>query len=289
MSRTEPHIDNADQTTLRGAVGLVRTVPRRMVSVEPFFMEFIAGVEDVLRPQGVSVMLAVTATLADEIETYRRWAKGGMVGAVVVVNVTADDPRPAVLAQLGMPAVFVGHPTEESQGPCVYADDASGMDAVVEHLVERGHKHIAHVTGPKELLHSIERSKVLDALAGAYQYDVTTVEGDYSDTSGEALTKELLELNPRPTAIVYHNDVMAVAGLHAIVEAGLRVPEDVALVAWDDSALCRLTQPALTTAAVDVFGMGRTSGQLLLESAQGNVQREPVVLKPRLIVRGSTM
>lgn len=279
------------QPILRGAVGMVRTAPRRMVSVEPFFMEFIDGVESVLRPLGVSVMLAVTESVEEEIETYRRWATNGTVGGVLVMNVMEADPRPAILRELGLAAVLVGYAEDTHGFASVFADDETGMRDVVAHLIERGHTKIAQITGPAHYRHTAIRVRVLRELALEHDLDITTLAGDYSDSSGGALTRVLLESKEPPTAIIYHNDLMAVAGLHELRELGMTAPGDVALVAWDDSALCTLTQPALTTAAVDVFGMGRASGRQLMESvgAAGALEPvEPVVLAPTLIVRGST-
>lgn len=276
-------------SVLRGAVGLVRTAPRRMVSVEPFFMEFIDGAESVLRPLNVSVLLAVTSTIDEEIETYRRWAASGMVGGVLVMNVMDNDPRPPVLAELGLAAVLVGKSGDPLGFPSVYADDEIGMRAVIEHLVSLGHTQIAQITGPCQYRHTSSRVKVLAELSKVHSLDITTLTGDYSDDSGEALTNVLMSSKQPPTAIIYHNDVMAVAGLHALRRRGVNVPGDVALVAWDDSALCRLSQPPLTTATLDVFEMGRQSGLVLADEAEGNQQQHPIVLAPALTARESTV
>lgn len=276
-------------SVLRGAVGLVRTAPRRMVSVEPFFMEFIDGAESVLRPLNVSVLLAVTSTIDEEIETYRRWAASGMVGGVLVMNVMDNDPRPPVLAKLGLAAVLVGKSGDPLGFPSVYADDEIGMRAVIEHLVSLGHTQIAQITGPSQYRHTSSRVKVLAELSKVHSLDITTLTGDYSDDSGEALTNVLMSSKQPPTAIIYHNDVMAVAGLHALRRRGVNVPGDVALVAWDDSALCRLSQPPLTTATLDVFEMGRQSGLVLADEAEGNQQQHPIVLAPALTARESTV
>lgn len=289
-STPTPHLSNSElDPLLRGAVGLVRTAPRRMVSVEPFFMEFIDGVESVLRAQNVSVLLAVTETIEEEIETYRRWAAGQMVGGVLVMNVMEEDPRLLVLQELGLAAVLVGLAKDPLGFPSVHADDAAGMREVVAHLRAQGHSRIAQITGPAQYSHTATRVRVFNELAAEHGLDITTVTGDYSEHSGEALTQVLIGSKRPPTAIIYHNDVMAVAGLHALRGAGVRVPQDVALVAWDDSALCRLTQPPLTTAALDVFGMGRRSGVVLADEWVGRGQSSPVVLTPVLTARGSTL
>lgn len=287
MDDTTAHVEQL--TTLKGAVGLIRTAHRRMVSVEPFFMDFIDGVEHVLRPYGLSTLLAVTQTIDEEIETYRRWATSDIVGGVLVMNVLEDDPRLEVLQELGIPAVMVGYAHPDYDFPAVYANDAVGMRAVIEHLSQLGHTRIAQVTGPENLLHTHVRVRELSQFSDSLGLDVVTAYGDYSEAAGESLTNELFDSANPPTAVVFHNDVMAVAGLRAIQARGLAVPLDVAVVAWDDSAVCRLTQPPLTTAAVDVFGMGRAAALALVDESRGVAQEAPVVLDPVLLVRGSTV
>lgn len=283
-------VKNSDAgSVLRGAVGLVRTAPKRMNTVEPFFMEFIAGVESVLNPLGISVMLAVTDSVEAEIATYRRWAEQSTVGAVLVTNLMVDDPRSAVLEALGLRAVLVGEPAQDSFFPSVFASDTYAMNLVVEHLAGLGHSRIAHITGPQRFRHTATRSRVLAQLAGEYSLEITEFEGDYSDTVGESLTKKAMQGSGRPTAMIYDNDVMAVAGLHALHSLGIDVPSQVAVVAWDDSPLCRLTQPPLTTATLDVFDMGANAARVLLDDAAGVVQDGAVEMRAKLIVRGSSV
>ncbi|WP_084618099.1 LacI family DNA-binding transcriptional regulator [Jonesia quinghaiensis] len=283
-----PHTTTQPPVLPRGAVGLIRTAPRRMVTVEPFFMEFITGVESGLTPHGVSVLLAVVEDLTAEMNTYRRWAATGMVDAVLVVNLQHNDPRPALLIELGIPAVLVGAPQPNIALPSVHADDAAAMTTVFNHLAQRGHRKIAHICGPTTYDHTLARQTALAALAAAQGVRVDTFEGDYSDTSGEHLTEQALRAVPPPTAIIYDNDVMAVAGLHAARSAGLRVPHDVAIVAWDDSPLCRLTEPPLTTATLDIFAMGQHAAASLLAFVATGEVHDPVVVTATLNARDST-
>ncbi|ACV09398.1 LacI family DNA-binding transcriptional regulator [Jonesia denitrificans] len=291
MVNTVGHLDSgASDAALfpQGAIGLIRTAPRRMVTVEPFFMEFIAGVESELTPLGVSVLLAVVEDVDAECETYRRWASMGMVDAVLVVNIHANDPRPHLLHELGIPAVLVGQWSGPPEFPSVTANDAAAMTAVFSHLAEGGHRKIAHITGPAQYAHTQQRCEVLDVLARQRGIRVLTFEGDYSDTSGELLTTEALASDPPPTALIFDNDVMAVAGLHAVRSAGKKVPDDVAIVGWDDSPLCRLTEPPLTTATLDIFAMGQQAARSLVTSLKTGDVGAPTLMTATLNARGST-
>lgn len=250
---------------MNGAVGLVLARPARLLGVEPFFMEFIAGIEERLAERDLSVLLHVVAEHDAEIAAYRRWASRGLVDAVVMVNPTADDPRPAVLAELALPTVVVG----DSNLPCVRTDHAGPVAEALGHLLDLGHRRIARVTGPAALQHTAARTAALLAGCAEAGVEPVIVEGDYSEEAGAKLTTALLSLSAPPTAILYDNDVMAVAGLAAAAALGVAVPAELSLVAWDDSTLCRLASPALTTMSVDVHQFGVLVAESVLERVDG--------------------
>ncbi|MFD4668623.1 LacI family DNA-binding transcriptional regulator [Lentzea sp. NPDC058450] len=248
-----------------GAVGLVLARPAHLLGVEPFFMEFIAGIEERLAQRDLSVLLHVVADHEAEIAAYRRWAARGLVDAVVMVNPVVDDPRPAVLSEIALPTVVVG----DSYLPSVRTDHTGPIAEALGRLLELGHRRIARVTGPGALAHTRARTEAL--LAGCAQagVDPVVVEGDYSEEAGAKLTAALLTSLEPPTAILYDNDVMAVAGLAAATALGIAVPEQLSLVAWDDSTLCRLASPALTTMSVDVHQFGVSVAESVLELVDG--------------------
>jgi DNA-binding LacI/PurR family transcriptional regulator len=275
-------VSNAVPST--GVVGLVLARPLRLLGIEPFFMEFIGGIDERLAERDLSVLLHVVNTHEDEIAAYRRWAADHLVDAVVVVNRTEDDRRPAVLRELGLPAVLVGAPDEASSLPAVRTDDAGPVREALAYLLGLGHRRIARVSGPATLLHTQARSAALREVCA----EAVTLEGDYSEEAGAKLTAELLDREHRPTAILYDNDVMAMAGLAAAAERGVAVPDELSLIAWDDSTLCRLAVPPLTTMSVDVHQFGRAVAESVVELVDG----EPVTPRwsptAHLVERAST-
>lgn len=277
-----------DRRARPGAIGMVRTSSRRVVSVEPFFMEFIAGAEEVLSEDGLSVLLAVVADEEAEHAMYARWAASGIVDAVLVMNVLVDDPRPELLDRLGLPAVAVGSWAGPPPLPSVRADDASAMEVVADYLLRLGHRSIAHVTGPPGYLHTRDRVTTLARVCARHAITPMTIEGDYSDLVSAQITRTLLTGPDRPTVIVYDNDVMAVAGLHVARELGVAVPQELSLVGWDDSALCQLTLPPLTTMSLDVHLLGRLAGSAVLATLAGSPPQDHPVVPAVLSVRGST-
>ena len=278
----------ATPTESVGAVGLVLARPARLLGAEPFFMEFIAGIEERLSERGLSVLLHVVAAHDAETAAYRRWAAHHLVDAVLLVNRTVDDPRLAVLREVGLPTIVVGEPSPDLAMPAVRSDDAGAMEEALAHLLELGHRHIARISGPQALLHTRARSAALLAGCHAAGVEPVVLEGDYSEESGAKLTAALLTRDERPTAILYDNDVMAVAGLATAKEFGVPVPDELSLLAWDDSTLCRLASPALTTMSVDVHQFGTSVAESVLELIDG----EPVVERwspaATLVQRGSS-
>ncbi|PJE95244.1 LacI family transcriptional regulator [Streptomyces carminius] len=286
-------------TGFPGAVGLVLARPARLLGAEPFFMEFIAGIEERLAERGLSVLLHVVADEEAEIAAYRRWAARELVEAVLVVNRTVGDRRPSVLRELGLPAVLVGEGGADgpggtdgggsgTAGPVVRTDDAGPVHEALARLLDLGHRRIARVGGPANLLHTRARTAALTEGCRAAGIEPVVVEGDYSEEAGGRLTKALLRGPDAPTAILYDNDVMAVAGLAAAKELGIAVPERLSLVAWDDSTMCRLASPPLTTMSVDVHRYGVLVAESALELIDGRPVAERWSPAARYVPRGST-
>ncbi|MET1072398.1 MAG: substrate-binding domain-containing protein [Umezawaea sp.] len=271
-----------------GAVGLVLARPARLLGAEPFFMEFIAGIEERLSERGLSVLLHVVATHEAETAAYRRWAASRMVDAVLLVNRTAEDPRLAVLREVGLPTVVIGEPSADLPVPAVRTDNAGPVEEALAHLLDLGHRRIARISGPRALLHTRARTDALLNGCRAAGIEPVVLEGDYSEESGAKLTTALLGGEDPPTAILYDNDVMAVAGLNAAKELGVAVPDELSLVAWDDSTLCRLASPALTTMSVDVHQFGTAVADSVLELIDGHPVAERWSPTATLVHRGSS-
>ncbi|MEU0390880.1 LacI family DNA-binding transcriptional regulator [Streptomyces chartreusis] len=285
---------NLTARTLAGSrvdvVGLAVCRPARMLGLEPWYMEFVSGVESVLAEHSCSLLLRLVRNLDEEVGVQESWWRGRQIGGSILVDFRADDPRVGLVERLGLPVVAVGHPSLTGGLTSVWTDDATAVTEAVRYLAALGHRRIARVGGAAALGHTAIRTAAFDeaagALAGAWQ-----VATDFSGEAGARATRSLLTAAPpdRPTAIVYDNDVMAVAGLSVAAEMGLRVPADVSLLAWDDSQLCRLTHPTLSAMSHDVHGFGAEVARTLFGviSGDGAAGSHPVPT-PVLTPRGST-
>jgi DNA-binding LacI/PurR family transcriptional regulator len=263
--------------------------PPETLRADPFFPSFIAGLESELSKDGYALLLQVVREHETEHETYRRLATEGRVDGVFVTDLYVDDPRPALLAELGLPAVIVGPALGEAFWPAVGVDDGPGITDAVEHLLALGHARIAHVAGPAAMVHGASRRRAWsETLRAAGLPEGPCVEADFSAEAGAAATRQLLDLAEPPTAIVYANDLMAIAGLAVAVSRGIDVPGRLSLIGYEDTELAAHVQPPLTTVGTDVIGWGRAAARRLLELIEGRPATETPLRPPRLVVRGST-
>ena len=271
------------------AMGLVMARPPETLRADPFFPSFIAGVESELSERGYALLLQVVPEHDVEHRSYRRLAEDGRVDGVFVTDLYVDDPRPALLAELGLPAVIVGPALGEAFWPAVGVDDGPGIVAAVEHLLSLGHTRIAHVAGPASMVHGRSRHDAwARTLRAAGLPEGPSIESDFSAEAGAAATRTLLDLDDRPTAIVYANDLMAIAGLAVAASLGYDVPRELSVTGYEDTELAAHVQPPLTTVSTDVIGWGRAAARRLLELVDQQEATQFPLPGPQLVVRGST-
>ena len=271
------------------AVGLVIMRPPETLRSDQFFISFISGAETVLAEEGFALLLQVVPDHEREHEAYRRLAETGRVDGVFVTDMFVYDTRPALLAAIGLPALVIGPPQGDDSRPAVGIDDAPGITAAVDHLVALGHTRIAHVAGPGFMVHGRSRREAWSAaLERAGLGEGPCIEADFSAESGAAATRALLDLADPPTAIVYANDLMTMAGLSLAVARGLDVPGDLSITGYDDTEIAAHLQPPLTTVTSDALAWGRAAAIRLLELIRQQPPTVTVLPPAHLVVRGST-
>jgi DNA-binding LacI/PurR family transcriptional regulator len=268
------------------AVGLTLCRPARILSIEPFFMGLISGFETELSARGFALTLQVVATPENEVEVYRRWWGERRVDGVFVTDLRDGDVRIPVLQELQLPAVVIGGPGDTGTVSQIWSDDAGAVAQTVRYLVALGHRRIARVSGLPALLHTQARTRAFnDVCASLGVESAVTMPADYTGEEGSRATRRMLIGADRPTAIIYDNDVMAIAGLAVAQEMGLRVPAELSIVAWDDSPLCSLVHPPLTALSRDIVEYGAHAARQLLAAVSGlrvaNVEAGTAHLTPR--------
>ncbi|XVV11234.1 LacI family DNA-binding transcriptional regulator [Actinoplanes sp. CA-131856] len=275
---TPSHQARALSTSRAFAVGLVLAREPELLGADPFFPAFIAGVERTLSDRGQALVLQVVPE--DEEEAgYRRLAGSKRVDGVFVLDLRVGDTRIALLEELGLPAVTIARPDVPSSFPAVLVDDRPGIVAAVRHLQELGHRRIAHVGGPPHFLHAeIRRRAWAETGEGPY------VAADFSAAGGAQATRELLDSDEPPTAIVYANDLMAIAGMAVAQELGVAV----SVTGFDNTELAGYVSPPLTTVRTDPYLWGRKAAEALLGLIEGEQIDDIEVPGAQLVVRAST-
>ncbi|HEY0217794.1 MAG TPA: substrate-binding domain-containing protein [Cellulomonas sp.] len=248
---------------------VVRRTPGHR-GLAPFHTALIDGIDQTLAARGGHLLVHLVGTEDEEVATYRRWAASGTVAAVLVCDLVADDPRVPLCRGLGLAVVLLGeYPLTEVT--TIDVDNDAAMAVAVDFLLSLGHIRIGRVCGPPGLFHTVTRSRSFAEHVAAAGAVGITAQGDYSAASGIAALRDLLARDPEVTAVMFDNDVMAVAALGAAAELGRRVPEDLALLAWDDSPECQLASPALSVVARDIRGLGLRVGEVLLDPEPARV------------------
>jgi DNA-binding LacI/PurR family transcriptional regulator len=270
-------------------IGMALRRPARILGVEPFFMELISGVEAELSAREYALSLQVVGDIDTEIAVYRRWWSERRVDGLLLCDVQVNDPRIDALQELAAPTVVIGAAAGAGSLVSVWSNDGAGVAEAVEYLVTLGHQHIARIAGLPELLHTVVRTEAFTEVCAALDIPpVVTVFTDYTGEEGARATRRLLSSRHRPTAIVYDNDVMAIAGLAVAHEMDLSVPGDVSLIAWDDSVLCQLVHPPMTALSRDIPAYGARAVRQLLDLVAGRPTQSSQHEPPHLIPRGTT-
>jgi DNA-binding LacI/PurR family transcriptional regulator len=269
-----------------GVVGLVLSRPSDLLTIETFFTRFLSGVEQVLADRGSSLLLRVIGEHPDaETKTYERWWGERRVDGVILVDERFHDVRVPAVERLGLPAVLCGGPIKGSTLPCLWTDHAADASCVVEHLVGLGHRRIAHMSGPARFVHERARRRGVRRAGRVLGATVETLEAEYTGPQAAEMTGRLLDRPSPPTAIVYASDVMALAGLGVAAARGVRVPDQLSVVSWDDSYLTTLVHPAVTALRRDTPAYGALAASVLLDLVDGRdhgrIQVAASILHPR--------
>lgn len=267
---------------------VVGVIVDRMQS--PFAAATVQGIQDGLRQAGYSVSIANSNRdqdlVVEAIQTFHSRRADG----IVILNSwlhTFNDP---LLSLQNRPFVFVNRLFSAAIHNCVGPGDRCGAQLAVEHLVSLGHQCIAYINGMEEWLEAQNRlAGYCDVLT---KHDLPVDEslirpGDWGVDSGYQATQALLTLDQPPTAIFAANDLMALGAIYAVQDAGLRVPDDVALVGYDDRDFAEWIRPSLTTIRMPSYEMGQAAARLLLEQFAGEELEDATQVPGTLIIRQS--
>ena len=270
-------------------IGLV--VPRSVQAffADPFFPRLIQGIAQACNAHDYTLSLFMFHSEAEENNLYPRVLSRGLIDGVIISSSLEDDPLIPRLLESNMPFVIQGRPLISAPAHYVDVDNTVGAHSAVTHLIRLGHRRIGHIAGPFNTSVGRDRREgYVNALLGRAMEvrEELIVESDFSETGGYIAARQLLARNV--DAIFAASDTLAFGALRLLREAGCRVPDDVAVVGFDDLAAAALTQPPLTTVRQPIRQTGIAAVETLvdvIENGEEPVHR--VILPTQLIVRQS--
>jgi len=292
----QPHAAARSLATRRTRViGLI--IPQAVTTLftDPYFPILIRGIADACNAHNYHLMLSlfshrrVQDSRAHQDLLYQQVLRSRYLDGVVVSSAPLDDPIFLRLLEDGVPFVLVGRYPHE-RASYVDVDNVVGARMAVEHLLKLGHERVATITGPLNMFAAQDRLEgYRQALAarGIPVDEDLIAEGDFTEGGGQAAMQRLLPR--RPTAVFAASDMMAVGALKVLREAGLRVPEDVAVVGFDDIPLASMVEPPLTTVRQPIEQLGSMAVELLISLLEnpGEETTHRVVLPTELVIRAS--
>ncbi len=286
---------NHSARSLRGnrqqAIGVVIPHSSAHVFSHPYFMDILGGITDVANEHDFIVALSTAREEDEEEGAYVKMLRSQRVDGIILASAALFDQHVMELAVSGYPFVFLGRYPLNPSITAVGVDDFGGADMMTTHLLAHGYSSIAHLSGPLHHLSAADRRdgyRRALARAGIPSRDEYLIEGDYSEESGRRTALRLLELPDLPRAVFAGNDEMAFGALTVFRDRGLRVPEDIALVGFDDLAIARVMSPSLTTVRQPIRQLGALAAERLIALARGReVPERQAVLPVTLSVRDS--
>lgn len=259
------------------------------VLADPFFSRVVWACVRALRGQDVHPILMLVESDVDRARMVAQLRQGSADGALLV-STLADDPLPELLTEAGVAAVSFARPSVPSSSGFVDIDHAAGARLAADHLVSRGRRRVAAISGPLDV--PAARDRLDGFIARMSQHgvdDVPTVSGNFTLESGEAALAKLVDEHPGIDGIFASNDLMAIGAMHELRDRGRRVPDDVAVVGFDDNSIASLSRPTLTTVRQPMEQMAARMADMLLERLRHpEADVAPVILEPTLVVRAST-
>jgi DNA-binding LacI/PurR family transcriptional regulator len=271
--------------------GLVITEPTGRLFSDPFFPGVLRGISLELTARDLQLILLMPNSPAD-IRRTGDYLSAGHVDGVVLVSLHGNDPLPARLSHAGIPLVVVGRPPRGISASYVDVDNHEGARSAVEHLIAGGRRVIATIAGPRDMPAGIDRlAGYRDAIteAGLPADPNLEARGDFTQAGGAGAMTRVLAARPDLDAVFAASDLMAAGALSVLAAAGRRVPQDVAVVGYDDSPVAASTNPQLTSVRQPIEEMGRQVARLLVDAVEGTdrvIRR--VILATDLVKRASS-
>ncbi len=275
------------------ATGKTNTVGMVVTTIsDPFVAPIVQGTERKAMEAGYSLLLSQSGADPERELAAVRLLRERRVDGVIVTASRVGELYTPLLSDLRVPIVLINNQKGGEYLHSIYVNDFAGARMAVEHLIGLGHRDIAYVACPeRERSNRNRMSGYRAALESSglplNEELIVQLSGKADMDRGAAVAEKFLSLDERPTALFCYNDVTAIGALQALHEGGVRVPEDISIVGFDDVPISSVVCPALTTVAQPKEEMGVKAMEMLLALIEGE-ERENIVVQPKLVIREST-
>lgn len=273
------------------SIGLVIPEPTAFLFGDPFFPRLVRGISDVLSRRLLQLVLLMPQSAGDETR-LEGYLSAGHVDGVLMVSLHGNDPLPDRLHQRGTVVVLGGRPNANSRVSYVDVDNVGGARSAVEHLISTGCRRIATITGPLDMGAGVDRLQGYEEAmrkAGLETDESFHQAGDFGQESGAAAMQALMNRHPDLDGVFCASDVMAAGALKTLRRHRKRVPQDVAVVGFDDSTIATSTAPTLSSVRQPIEEMGREMARLLLAGLDsGTAGGKRVILATEFVARASS-
>ena len=271
-------------------LGLVLRQSHEQVFADALLPQVLLGIEQAATAQGFQVLLKPLEP--EDCDGYMHLVQENHVDGIILSGPRLEEAEVIRLQREGLPVMLMGQ-LPESNLPFVDIDAVNGSSLAVKHLIEHGHLRIGMITNASLEYTSAQQRRLgyQNALkeAGIEPDESLLREGAYTPSSGYKAMEKLLEVFPRPTAVFIASDVVCLGAIRAIKHAGLRIPQDIAVVGFDDIPLADFYEPPLTTVHIPAYGLGWGAGDRLVRIVQGEtLDQEGTLLESELIIRNSS-
>lgn len=274
-------------------IGIVMPQSTESAFLNPFFPQALSGVSKAAHEQGYCILLSTGSGEEEQLESIKGIVTGGRVDGVIIMYSSIDNAVLEALKKLNTPVVVIGKPLKIKEELYVDNDNVAAAFKVTEKLIQNGHQNIAFISGAFKFVVSLDR---LDGYMTALKKYNLPFKKEYIAELSEVVkegayfvTKDLLKLKERPTALVATDDVMAFGAMDAIKEAGLRIPQDMEIMSFNNVPSSELTQPSLTSVDIDAFSLGYEASKLIIDKIKGEVKTDRVIIPTKIIYRESSV
>jgi LacI family transcriptional regulator len=262
----------------------------------PFFTEVARGVEDAANAAGSIVVLCNSDDSATKEQRYLQSLEEQRVQGILITPVSSSEASVQRVRRHGIAVVFLDHPSRSADLCSVAVDDVLGGELAALHLFAQGHRRIGFIHGPPTIRQIAERQRGVLRAVKRFGLDpqatvINITLSGQNTSEGEASVALLLASEQRPTAVFCGNDLLALGLMRGLAKQGIRVPQDMAVVGYDDVDFANVLSPPLTTIRQPKYELGYKAAQLLLEETQNPNQHthQQIIFQPELLVRESSL